>query len=294
MTWGKKNQQPKKMKTIQPTISQLRMLASIRGQQWMIRPDCIQAYALAALEVPEKAELSITLEDFFELRPAATIDADGIAHIWIHAALVDSCPPVYEKLGICTRYSTIIAETEAALAQGAKGIVYHVDSPGGTVSGNIEASRMIASLPVPTVAHVHGMACSAAYKLSAGCNAIVATESATVGNIGTILSWMDCTEFWRENGIEFKAIVSGGADLKSTFHLEPNETQVAFLQESVNEAGKQFRDHVTAGREAAGATLDPEIWRAGWYSGERAGQLGLIDQIGSAQDARDWLASKVI
>lgn len=148
---------------------------------------------------------------------------------------------------------------------------------------------MIANLPVPTVAHCHGLACSAAYKLSAGCNYIVASESATVGNIGTIMSWMDCSEFWKENGIEFKALTSEGADLKSTFHLEPNDTQIEFLQEGINEAGRQFREHVATGREKAGATLDPEIWRAGWYSGEKAGELGLIDDIGTAEDARQYV-----
>jgi protease-4 len=282
------------MKTIQPTISQLRMLASLRGKQWMMMPESIASFALAALDVPEKASaLNIQIEDFFELRPAAVMDADGIAHVWIHNALVDSCPAIYEKLGLCTRYSTIIAETDAAIEQGAKGILYHVDSPGGTVSGNIECAKMIAGLSVPTVAHCHGLACSAAYKLSAGCNAIIATESATVGNIGTIMSWADCSEFWREQGIEFKALVSEGADLKSTFHLEPDETQLAFLQEGINEAGEKFREHVAAGREAAGATLNPEIWRAGWYSGNRAGELGLIDEIGTAEDARQQLMALV-
>jgi len=283
------------MTSITPTISQLRMLASLRGKQWMMLPESIQSFALAALDVPEKANaLNIQIEDFFELRPAAVMDADGIAHVWIHNALVDSCPAIYEKLGLCTRYSTITAETEAAIEQGAKGIVYHVDSPGGTVSGNVECAKMIADLSLPTVAHCHGLACSAAYKLSAGCNAIIATESATVGNIGTIMSWADCSEFWREQGIEFKALVSEGADLKSTFHLEPNETQLAFLQEGINAAGEKFREHVAAGREAAGATLDPEIWRAGWYSGERAGELGLIDGIGSTEDARQWLIARTI
>jgi protease-4 len=282
------------MKTIDPTIGQLRMLASIRGQRWMIRPDMIQSYALAALDVPEKANaLNIEIEDFYELRPPTSMDADGIAHIWIHAALVDSCPAIYEKLGLCTRYTTIIAEINAAVEQGARGILFHVDSPGGTVAGNIEASRLVASLEIPTAAHCHGLACSAAYKFSSGCDLILANESATVGNIGSIMSWTDCSEFWRQNGIEFKALTSEGADLKSTFHPEPNETQIAFLQESINESGKTFREHVESGRGKAGAELDPEVWRAGWYSGDHAWALGLIDEIGSSEDARQWLIGKI-
>lgn len=283
------------MRTITPTISQLRMLSSIKGKQWMMLPESMQTFALAALDVPEKSSaLNIQIEDFFELRPEAVLDADGIAHIHIHGALVDSCAAIYEKLGLCTRYATIRGEVAAAVEQGAKGILFHANSPGGTVSGCVEAAREIMEISIPTASYCSGLACSACYKLIAGTDAIIASESATVGNIGTIMSWMDCSEFWKEYGIEFKALTSEGADLKSTFHLEPNATQIAFLQAGIDQAGRQFREHVTAGRERAGAEIDPEIWRAGWYSGERAGALGLIDGIGSAEEARQWLVSRAI
>jgi len=278
------------MNTITPTIGQLRMLASLRGQQWLARPDAIQAYALAALDVPEKANsINIQFEDFFELRPSSYLDTNGIGHVHVHSMLMASCPAIYEKLGLVTRYSTIIADTQAMIDGGARAILFHINSPGGTVSGNIEASKFAQSLTIPTASYCHGLACSAAYKFAAGTGAIIASESAQVGNIGTIMAWDDCSEFWAKQGIEFKALVSEGADLKSTFHLEPDETQRAFLQASIDEAGAVFREHVAAGRAAAGATLDPEIWRAGWYDGEHAMQLGLIDQIGTAQDATNYL-----
>lgn len=259
----------------------------------MMRENDIQSFALAALDIPEKAALNIDIEDCFELRPKAEIDGDGIATIQIHGGLVDACPPIYEKLGLVTRYQTITGEITEAINQGATGILLNTDSPGGTVTGCAEAAQFIADLPVPTFAFCQGLACSAAYKLISGTDVIIATQSALVGNIGTILSWTDCSQFWKDQGIEFKALTSEGASLKSTFHLEPDEEQLTFLQESINEAGKQFRDHVTAGRTAAGAELDPEIWKAGWYSGEKALNLGLIDDVGTAEDARVWLNSRI-
>lgn len=279
------------MQTIQPTISQLRMLASIREEQWMIRPDLVQAFALQALEV---ADISADFyDDFYNKRRPMSIGGDRIATIHIVGALMAKCPPIYEKLGLATRYSTIIEEIDAAVSQGARAILFCIASPGGTVSGNIEAAQAIAALGIPTASHCVGMACSAAYKLAAGTGAIIASPSAEMGNIGTIMSWGDCTEFWKNNGIEFKALVNEGADLKSTFHLEPDEAQIEFLQESINEAGREFRQHVEAGREKAGAAVDAEVWRAGWYHGRRAGELGLIDATGSEEEARGWLAARL-
>ena len=270
------------------------MLASLRGKQWMMLPESIQSFALAALDVPEKASaLNIQIEDFFELRPAAIMDSDGIAHIHIHGALVDSCPAIYEKLGLCTRYSTLRAEMQAAVEQGAKGILFHANSPGGTVSGCVEAAKEIMELPIPTATYCSTLACSACYKLISGTDAIIASESATVGNIGTIMSWQDCSEFWREQGIEFKALTNEGADLKSTFHLEPDEKQIAFLQEGLDEAGRQFREHVETGRAKAGATMNSEVWRAGWYSGIKAVSLGLADDLGPESLAMEYLLERI-
>lgn len=281
------------MTSITPTISQLRMLASLRGHQWMVRPDAIQSFALAALDVPEKSNaLNITTEDFFELRPEPSI-TDEIGHVFIQGMLVSSCPPIYEKLGLAVCYPTIQREISGLIDSGVAAIVFHVDSPGGTVAGNIELAKFIQAMTVPTASHCHGLACSAAYKLVSATGFIVANESAQVGNVGTIMSWADCSEFWASNGIEFKALVSEGAELKSTFHLEPDETQLAFLQESIDEAGGAFREFVSSGRSKAGATVDPEVWRAGWYSGEHALSLGLIDTIGPAQDAVDYLRETI-
>ncbi len=281
------------MTAITPTIGQLRMLASLRGHQWMVRPDAIQTFALAALDIPEKSNsINLDTEDFFEIRPPPWKDADNIGHVYIQGMLVDSCPPVYEKLGLAMMYCTIQKETEEMIGAGAIAMLYHMNSPGGTVSGNVEAAKYIRDLAIPTASHCTGLACSACYKLASGTGVIIASESAQVGNIGTIMSWQDCTEFWAMQGVEFKALTSDGADLKSMFHLEPNETQLAFLQESIDEAGGAFREFVAAGRLAVGVTVDPEIWRAGWYSGDHALMLGLIDGVGTAQDAANYLTGK--
>ena len=266
---------------ITPTIRQLRMLASVKGQQWLIREDKLQEFALAALELQEPREgLEFEIDDLFTLREPVALTADAVAVIQIRGALMNEAPAIYEKLGLVTRYSTLIAEIDQAIASGARAIFFEVNSPGGTVAGCIEAARAIESIEVPTLGYCSGLACSAAYKLTAGMDEILATSSAEVGNIGTILSWADCTEFWKEMGVEFKAITSEGADLKSTFHLEPNDEQLAFLQDGVNEAGEAFRNWVSDHRE-----VDAEVFRAGWYSGRRAEALGLIDGQATRSEA---------
>jgi ClpP class serine protease len=251
-------------------------LSYIQSKQW-----AMSSPGLRSLAGHAHSQIDIGMEDFFELRPATEIDAAGVATIHIHNALVDSCPAIYEKLGLVTRYSTISADIRDVTQKGAKRIVLIVNSPGGTVSGVKECADLIAASKVPVTAYCNGQACSAAYYLIAGAKRIAAAPSATVGNIGTIMSWADDTEFWASIGIEWKALVNDGADLKSTGHLEPDATQIAFLQESVNESGKEFKEHVQKHRPG----INAEVFRAGWYSGDKAKSLGLVDEIGTREAA---------
>lgn len=277
-------------------IETLNTLSEIASRDWMIMQSALPKLAAGIAKAPQPGQSlldEIEFDDFFELRPPMSIGPDGIAMIHVHEALVDSCAPILEKVGIVTRYQTIEAEIDLAVESGAKGILLVMNSPGGTVRGNVETADKVAALPIPVVTFVSSMACSAAYKIAAGSKAIVASPSAIVGNIGTILSWPNLSEFWRMMGVEWKAITSEGAELKSTFHTEPNATQIAFLQEEIDAAGEQFRNHVQAGRTAAGASLDPEVFRAGWYSGGKAWGLGLIDATGDIITAKAILAAMI-
>lgn len=253
----------------------------LRGSWAITRPGMI-----ALLESIKTAREDINFEDFFTARESITEDEDGIAHIDVKGALIDNAPRIYEKIG-STDYRTILSELEAA--QDSKAIMLKIDSPGGTVSGLEETSNAIASSKVPVYAYCDGMACSAAYHIASSAEAIVASPSADVGNIGTVLAWMDDSALMESMGLSMEVITNEGADLKGTFRDSPmTAEQREFLQDEVNLMGGQFRDHVESNR-----SVDPEVFRAGWYQGERAQSLGLIDAIASYEYTRKTILGSI-
>jgi signal peptide peptidase SppA len=268
----------------------MNLLPIIAEERWAIRKQNLLAFAMLSQSICEKASENeeYTTADFYNLRPQSMKDGDT-GHVWIQGVLVRELPPIYEKLGYVTRYQTAKDEIKSLIDSGVTGLILHINSPGGTVSGCIELAKYVSEINLPVLAYCEGLACSAAYKIASSANRIVATPSAEIGNIGAILSWADVTEFWKNMGVEFKALTSEGATLKSTFHLDPNEEQLAFLQESINESGRIFREHVAMNRAWNGVELDEEVYRAGWYSGERALSLGLIDAIGDIETAKQIL-----
>ena len=240
----------------------------------------------ALIESLKIANSGIDFADFFTPRQDLGIDENGIAHIDIKGSLLDAAPPIFEKIG-STDYRSI--REEIAAAQDARAIMLRIDSPGGTVSGLEEASEAIRSSSVPTYAFCDGMACSAAYHLASSADGIAASMSADVGNIGTVLAWYDDSELLASIGLKAEVITNEGADLKGTFRDSPmSDSQREFLQEEVNAMGEQFRNHVESNRE-----VDPEVFRAGWYSGDRAQQLGLVDAVTTYSYAVETLTNQV-
>ena len=249
----------------------------LRGAWAITRPGMV-----ALLESIRTAKSDMDFADFFSPRQAITEDEDGIAHIDVKGALIDNAPAIYEKIG-STDYRTLIAEIDAA--QDSKAILMRIDSPGGTVAGLEEASQAMMDSSVPVFAYCDGMACSAAYHLASSAAAIIASPSADVGNIGTVLAWYDDSVLMESLGYKMEVITNEGADLKGTFRDSPmTDSQRDFLQEEINVMGEQFRNHVENNR-----SVDPEVFRAGWYQGERAQSLGLIDAIASHEYARQTI-----
>ena len=145
---------------------------------------------------------------------------------------------------------------------------------------------MIESLPIPSATFYNGTGCSAAYKLGCSTMASVASPSASVGNIGSILVYKDASKAEERMGITTHVITNKGAEFKSTEkNGKLSEDQEKFLQESINGMGESFKQHVLSNRP----DIDHEVFKAGWYKGEKAVELGLVDQIGTLEDAKQIL-----
>jgi len=269
-----------------------RIHEAINHQPWFISPQgysSIRAIFEKASNRPAgaKEDWDEMLADFVRARPDMAFDVPTrTARIHI-LGVVGPHLSVMEKSCGNTSYQDIVSEIERAKNLGAERINFIFDSPGGACMGCHEAAVAIAALrdetSIFTVAFTDGMMCSAAYYLASGCNAIIATESAIVGNVGVILPWVDQSGMWAMLGLDFQPITSEGADLKSAMHGPSlTESQRSFLQEGVNQIGAMFKNHVAENR---GLALSDEVWRAGWYGGSDAVTLGLADLVADSAEA---------
>jgi signal peptide peptidase SppA len=172
------------------------------------------------------------------------------------------------------------------LSGGARGILLHVDSPGGTITGTPEIADLVASKPVPTVAYTEDMMASAAYYMAAGASAIVASKSADVGSIGVYIPWIDSSAQYEAEGLKPDPIIGAGGDLKAIgFGGSLTPEQRAHLQEGVDSSLADFKAHILAHRNVPDGAM-----RGQTLDGKAALAANLVDAIGDMGAARAILS----
>lgn len=178
---------------------------------------------------------------------------------------------------------------QAVTDDSVKAIVLKVDSPGGTVAASEEIARYVAECEKPVIVSSGDINASGAYMVSSQADEIWALPGTAVGSIGVIAEIPNVAGLLDKLGVEFAVITAGeNKDTGSPYRpLTKNER--ALIQGEVDEAYAQFIELVADGRDMKRSEV--ESLATGWtWSGERALELGLIDEVGTHRDALDAAA----
>lgn len=188
-----------------------------------------------------------------------------------------------------TAVDTLRLQLESALTDDRVGsILFHVESPGGTVSGLSKLAEDIRSATKPTVAFVDGLAASAGLWLASQADRVEATRDSSIGSIGVYTFVVDQSRQYENAGIRVMVAQSneGKADgLKGT---AVTEGLMKELQEGVEAFHTQFLEDLATGREMTPQAIR-DLGRTRVWLATEALQLGLIDAI--ADDVRDTIAA---
>jgi signal peptide peptidase SppA len=174
------------------------------------------------------------------------------------------------------------AASRAAADSDIVGAIIDVDSPGGTVSGTMEAADAVASLAAkkPCVACVNTLAASAAYWIASQASEIVMTPSADVGSIGAMIMHQDVSGWLDQIGLKMTLIRSEQSPLKNEAHpFAPlSEEALGFLQSRANAAGADFIKAVASGRKVSQAKVREEFGQGRVFGVREALARGMADR----------------
>lgn len=211
----------------------------------------------------------------------------GVAVIEIEGTLVHKGSWIGMDCGE-TSYEGLRTQIERARRDAsAKGVVFEVDSPGGSVAGVFETAEAIARLSAekPTMAILTSVACSAAYLLASQARKIVMPEFGFAGSIGAVVMHADWSAHLAEEGVKV-TLISSGAHKVDGNPFEPLPQDVVDrIKADLDQVRARFSEVVGRGRGKALTAKAAMATEAQVFSGREAVSLGLADALGDPHEA---------
>lgn len=174
------------------------------------------------------------------------------------------------------------------------GILLHVDSPGGQVSGVQELADEVRATDrvKPVHAHLDDLGASAAYWVASQARHVTANATAQVGSIGVVALVEDSSGAAEQEGVKVHVVATGPRKGDFAPGAAVTDDALQALREEVLDDHEHFLAAVTRGRGLRGKRLEAVTDGRTWIAAKALG-LGLIDQVLSEEEAVGTLAKAV-
>ena len=234
---------------------------------------------------------SISLADYAKINDVPNLKATNkVAVIYAEGNIVDG----NESDGVAgDRFAKIIADVRAD--KDVKAVVLRVNSPGGSVmaSEKIKAELDLLRENVPVIASYGDYAASGGYWISANSDYIFSNATTLTGSIGVFSMIPDIGGVVKDKlHVTITPVKSNEhADMLGMMRaLTPKET--AYMQASVENIYNKFTSLVAEGRDMTVEDVDA-IAQGRVWAGADAIEIGLVDQIGTIEDAIEYAAMSI-
>ncbi len=172
-------------------------------------------------------------------------------------------------------------------------LLLRIDSPGGTVGDSQEIFAALQRLQleknIQVVASFGNISASGGVYIGVGAKHIVANPGTITGSIGVILRGNNLERLLDKVGVSFKVVKSGPYKDILAFDRELTPEEERILQDLIDISYQQFVETVAKGRnlevETVKSFADGRV-----FTGQQALELGLVDRLGTEEDARRWVA----
>ena len=168
----------------------------------------------------------------------------------------------------------------------AKAVVLVINSPGGSAAASEEIYQMIKRLSDEkvVVAYIAEYGASGGYYIALPADEIIASPHALTGSVGAVSVVMNYAGLLKKLGIAVETFKSGRLkDIGSSWRNMTEEERL-IMQSIVDSIAEKFEERV---RENRGDKIQnwSDVITAKPYLGSQAVKAGLVDEVGSLEDA---------
>ena len=248
-----------------------------------------QRLATLAVENDFKDVKFIPFADYANAKVVPNFRAkDKIAVLYTNGEIIDG-KDVNNVAG--DRFTKVIDQIRAD--KGIKAVVLRVNSPGGSVMASEKIKHELDLLEVPVIASYGELAASGGYWISNNCDKIFSDPTTLTGSIGVFGLIPEASKTLKNVahvGI-YSAKTHKHADM--TRLTRPfDQTEYNYMLRSIESIYDKFTTIVSEGRGLEKTRVD-EIGQGRVWAGTDALEIGLVDEIGTLEDAINYAASAI-
>jgi protease-4 len=166
-------------------------------------------------------------------------------------------------------------------------VVMRVDSPGGSATASDVIRAEVLALKAagkPVIVSMGSLAASGGYWISANADVIVAQPQTLTGSIGVFGMLPNVEALAEKYGLRAERVSTSPLAGLGSMWKRLDETQIGMVQGIVDEIYERFLDLVAEGRKL-GRDRVHEIAQGRVWTGTRAHELGLVDELGDLDRA---------
>ena len=176
---------------------------------------------------------------------------------------------------------------QARLDKNIKAVVLRVNSPGGSVNASEEIYRELLALRAagkPVIVSMSTLAASGGYYISAPADEIFASPATLTGSIGIFAIIPTIDKTLGKVGVTVDGV--GTTPLAGQLRIDRpmSDDSRALLQSQIGRGYEEFLSRVSTGRKKTREEIDA-IAQGRVWAGTDAKRLGLVDELGSFDDA---------
>lgn len=261
------------------------VLSAIYSQPWAITESWLDTIA-GIVENRSKA----SIDEFKAAVKDASADEESDLNVVDNVAIIPVMGPIFPRANLMTRLSGATSSQDVsdlideALAADVKGVVFHIDSPGGSVSGGFEVANKIASLDVPTVAMIEGVGASLAYLWASQCDQVCVTQASVVGSVSVVMRMASDDRAMRNEGRDIVTMKSGNLKQSGDPASLAFANQYQSLLTQLDTYHQMFVSMVGTARPKMdmAKVSTGDVW-----IGAKAVAAGLADRVCTLQDVLD-------
>ena len=241
---------------------------------------------LAQVEDYKKVHL-VSLPSYIDAKVSAKPSKNKVAVLYADGEIVDGSG---KSQVAGDRFMKLVEKLRKD--KNVKAVVLRVNSPGGSVSASVKIRTALDSLmkEKPLVASFGDYAASGGYWISSGCQKIYADATTVTGSIGVFSLIPDFSKVTKKVGVNVESVGSNKHSDMMSLMRPFDAAELAYMQASVEDIYELFVNLVATSRGLSVERVD-QIAQGRVWAASDALEVGLVDEIGTLQDAISYAAA---